>query len=338
MIPASTMRNKNARRERIGRIPRESTQVAPDVFRVRLSIVNAYIVGRPGARSGHWVLVDAGLPTSADKIFRAAAELFGANSRPAAIILTHGHFDHSGAAEELAEAWDVPVYAHRLEMPYLDGGSEYPPPDPSVGGGALALISPLMPRGPINLGPRLHLLPANKSVPGMRGWRWIHTPGHTPGHVSFYRAADATLIAGDAFITTRQASLFSAVLQPQEMNGPPQYFTPNWELAYASVVELNRLYIQVAATGHGKPMRGVHLRRGLDRLAAHFYELAVPHTGRYVDQPAISDGGGVVDVPPRVVNYEHVAIGIVVAGVATAILTSGFWKKKGKYYRDGEGI
>lgn len=338
MISSSLLRNNVPPRKRSFGAPRESTQVARGVFRVRLSIVNCYLVGQPGARSGNWVLVDAGLLVSGAKIMRAAAELYGADSRPAAIILTHGHFDHTGAAKELAEEWDVPVYAHRLEMPYLDGESEYPPPDPSVGGGALALLSPLFPRGPVDLGRRLRVLPSNGSVPGMPGWTWIHTPGHCPGHVSFYRREDATLIAGDAFVTTQQASFFAALLQPQEMHGPPQYFTSDWELAYASVLKLSTLYIQVAATGHGKPMRGVHLRRELARLAAHFYELGVPSIGRYVDQPALSDDHGVVDVPPRVINYEHVAMGIVAAGVVGALLAVTSRKEKPNYYKHGGGI
>jgi glyoxylase-like metal-dependent hydrolase (beta-lactamase superfamily II) len=39
----------------------------------------------------------------------------------AAIIMTHGHFDHVGVLEDLAETWQAPVYAHELERPYLDG-------------------------------------------------------------------------------------------------------------------------------------------------------------------------------------------------------------------------
>src|SRR5207244_5588565 len=100
--------------------------------------------------------------------------------------------------------------------------SAYPPPDPTVGGGLMARTSPLLPRGPIDLGPRAHALPGDCSVPGLRGWRWIHTPGHSPGHVSFFRESDRCLIAGDAFVTTKQESLTSALTQkPHEVHGPP---------------------------------------------------------------------------------------------------------------------
>src|SRR5690606_25960155 len=116
-------------------------------------------------------------------------------------ILTHGHFDHVGGIEQLVQEWEVPVYAHPMELPYLTGKSSYPPGDPAVGGGAIAMLSPLYPRGPIDLGPHVQPLPEDGSVPGMAGWRWIATPGHSPGHVALFRDADRTLIAGDALVT-----------------------------------------------------------------------------------------------------------------------------------------
>jgi glyoxylase-like metal-dependent hydrolase (beta-lactamase superfamily II) len=108
--------------------------ITPDVAYLRTAIANVVFVGAP--ESGTWVLVDAGMPGSAEAIATAAARRYGAESRPTAIVMTHGHFDHVGALKTLAERWEVPVYAHPLELPYLTGRSSYPPPDPTVGGGA----------------------------------------------------------------------------------------------------------------------------------------------------------------------------------------------------------
>src|SRR5205807_9576264 len=103
----------------------------------KLVLVNVVFVGVPKSGDGNWVLIDAGLPASATDISSAAKARFGGSGRPSAIVVTHGHFDHVGALETLAEQWDVPVYAHPNERPYLNGTKSYQPPDPSVGGGLI---------------------------------------------------------------------------------------------------------------------------------------------------------------------------------------------------------
>jgi glyoxylase-like metal-dependent hydrolase (beta-lactamase superfamily II) len=266
-------------------------EVLPDLAYRRLGIVNVAFYGRPGAGDRNWVLIDAGVFGTMRLITSAAEERFGANARPAAIVLTHGHFDHVGVLEDLAERWQAPVYAHELERPYLDGSASYPPPDPSVGGGLMARLSPLYPRAPVNVGRWLRTLPADGSVPEMPGWRWLHTPGHCPGHVSFWREAGRTIVAGDAFITTRQESAYAVTVQKPEMHGPPQYFTIDWQASRGSVEMLAKLEPELAVTGHGPAMRGPEMRAALHELARDFNRIAVPDGGRYVEKPARAEDG-----------------------------------------------
>ena len=270
--------------------------VAPGVVGVPALIVNSYLVG---TRS-EWVLVDAAMPGNAKKIIQAAETCFGDGATPKAIVLTHGHFDHVGSLEALLQHWDVPVYAHRLELPYLTGKASYPPPDPTVGGGSMAQLSRLFPTKPLDLGDRVQPLPEEGELPEMPGWRILHTPGHAPGHVSFFREDDRTLIAGDAFVTTDQESLWtSAVTKKQEIHRPPAYFTQDWEAARQSVQTLAALEPQVVASGHGLPMQGPFMRQALHHLADRF-DQHIPAHGRYVRDPARFSEQGVDYVPPAV--------------------------------------
>src|SRR5690625_5035642 len=139
-----TMNQERQQREHDTFIPMTSVnsgvgrEVKPDVYFYTDQIVNIICIGDP---HGKWVMIDAGLPNAAEDIKGFAEERFGEGSRPEAIILTHGHFDHVGGLADLIDEWDVTVYAHELELPYLQGEKDYPEPDMSVEGGMLAKIS-----------------------------------------------------------------------------------------------------------------------------------------------------------------------------------------------------
>jgi glyoxylase-like metal-dependent hydrolase (beta-lactamase superfamily II) len=149
----------------------------------------------------------------------------------------------------------------------------------------MALTSPMLSRGPFNVSRWLHVLPADGAVPGMPGWRWIHTPGHTPGHVSFWRDSDKTLLAGDAVITTKQESAYAVITQRPELHGPPAYFTTDWDAARESARRLANLQPELLVTGHGRALAGEEMRVALETLARDFDRVARPEHGRYVERP-----------------------------------------------------
>ncbi len=259
-----------------------SIQVLPDLLCHTIQIVNINLVGDP--QTNDFVLVDAGMPNSANEIIEVTEKHFGTNSRPKALILTHGHFDHVGSIIELIEHWEVPVYAHELELPFLTGQMSYPEPDPTVEGGMVAKMSPMFPIEPIDLGRNIEKLPSDGSVPSMPGFRWIHTPGHSPGHISLFREKDRALITGDAFVTVKQDSLYKVLTQEQELNGPPRYLTTDWKTSKESVIKLAALKPTVAVTGHGLPMSGELLLESLEKLVRDFDKIAVPDYGKYIDK------------------------------------------------------
>lgn len=257
-------------------------EVLPDLYCYTNQIVNLCCVGNPD-NSGEWVLVDTGMPESSNRIVEMVEERFGEDSKPQAIILTHGHFDHVGAVVDLVEKWEIKVYAHEAELPFLTGKQDYPEPDGSVEGGLVAKMSPMFPNEAVNLGSNIEALPDDGSVPHMPGWKWIHTPGHAPGHVSLFREKDRALIAGDAFVTVKQESLYKVMTQKVEINGPPRYLTTDWTAAWESVKKLEELNPAIVVTGHGMPVSGQELSEGLARLVKEFDRLAIPDYGRFVD-------------------------------------------------------
>jgi glyoxylase-like metal-dependent hydrolase (beta-lactamase superfamily II) len=286
--------------------------IAPQVGYLPVAIVNAYLVGEPDA----WALVDTGIPHRFEWIKAACENRFGENARPEAILLTHGHFDHGGSALALASYWNVPIYVHPLEMPYVTGKSEYAPQDPTVGG-AIAFASRFFPHTAADdLSNFVRPLPEDGSVPGLPGWTWHHTPGHTPGHVSFFREADRCLIAGDAFLTTDLDSWLDFLTKKPELARAPSPLTPDWTAARRSIEFLASLRPYTVACGHGIPMSGPHVAGALQAFAEDF---VAPLHGRYVPEPAVANENGIVSVPPPVPDsLPKVAAGVGVAALLGA--------------------
>ncbi len=306
----------------------KNLEITPGVLRIPVGMVNCYAVecGR------NWVLVDAGTEGHADHICEAALDFFGQDRAPEAILLTHGHRDHAGSAADLADLWDVPVYAHRLELPYITGESKYPPPDPTVGG-FMSFMIRFFPSKNFDLGGRVREL-SGRNLPVMRGWELIETPGHSPGHVCFFRSKDRVLLAGDAFTTINQDSPVDMLRRTPQVCRPPVYYTCDWEAAEQSVKELADLQPRVLAAGHGIPMSGRAASEQLQELAADF---PVPSDGRYVREPARADEHGITYLPEPVPDpLPKVAAGIGVAAIGSLVAWMTFRKRRRghNYFRD----
>ncbi len=302
-------------------------EIAPEVYRLNFGgVVSAYLLGN--ARG--WVLADTGFAGQFEYIKDAAEQVFGVGAKPGAVVLTHGHGDHSGSALGLATYWDVPVYAHRMELPFLNGKSDYPPADPTTGGPfAFALrFAPWISRG-ADFGDVVQVLPADGSVPGlMEEWRFVETPGHTPGHVSLWRERDAVLIAGDALATMYVDSLRALVSRRTAVSPPAAPVTTDWYAARKSIEKLAALEPKVIAPGHGEPMVGASATAGMQRLADM---LRIPETGRYIAEPAEFDEQGVRYLPPAPKDPLPAMAVIALAAVAVGF---GVWvavaKRKNK--------
>ncbi|MDQ2842713.1 MAG: MBL fold metallo-hydrolase [Acidobacteriota bacterium] len=293
-------------------------EIARDVAVVPMMLVNAYLVGT--AQS--WVLVDSGTPGNTKKIKEAAEARFGPNTRPNALILTHGHFDHAGSASDLGKLWNVKVYAHRLEWPFLTGRSPYPPMDPTAPG-FFAALSRFFPSRTTNVADRIADL--NGSLPGLglSDWEAIDTPGHTPGHVSFFRRSDGVLLAGDAFATVNMDNLLTLLTKKPQIYRPPVPATTDWQKARASVQFLAALRPRVIGAGHGSPM--ANAADQLESLAANF---PVPQHGRYVQEPARFDENGIAYLPPAPPDRTpKIAAGVAIGAVLAAAGASMLRKK-----------
>lgn len=81
----------------------------------------------------------------------------------------------------------------------------------------------------------------------------------------------------------KQESLFNVLTQELEISGPPRYLTTDWGAAKKSVQKLEALKPVMAITGHGQPVSGDELAKGLEKLVKEFDQIATPDYGRYIN-------------------------------------------------------
>ena len=241
-----------------------AAEIAPGVYYLPvgkgLMRANVYFI-----RSGpSWTLIDAGSAGCAPVILSAAESLFGAGSSAAAILLTHDHPDHTGAARELALRWGCGVWVHPDEFPMVEGDlatfREYGHPlDRWLIVPGLRLMGAKRARTIVDRASFkdvARVFDAAGAPPGLPEWQIIPCRGHTPGHVAFFRPADRVLISGDALLTVAAGSPLGFLLNRQEVSGPPWYVTWDRRAAKEAAAVLAGLEPQVLAGGHGTPMTG----------------------------------------------------------------------------------
>ena len=252
---------------------------------------NVYFV-RAGSS---WLLIDTGSANCGQQIQEAAHCLFGARAAPEAILLTHDHPDHAGSTRELAQRWGCPVYLHPDELPlatvdepaffstygaYTTSSGRWTPPP--LDRWIVLPVMHLVPRrrraailSDTSFRDAARALDPSAGVPGLPDWRCIPTPGHTPGHVAFFRPADRVLIAGDSVVTVdlnspRAFLQWARRRSEPRLCGPPWYTTWSWRSAEESVALVERLDPLVVASGHGLPMRGAGVAQQLHALADRY--------------------------------------------------------------------
>ncbi|MCF6136526.1 MBL fold metallo-hydrolase [Pseudalkalibacillus berkeleyi] len=171
-------------------------------------------------------LVDAGIGNMGKGILKFVKALdAGPLNR---IVLTHGHPDHVGAIKKILAETDVSVYAHKIEIPYMEGKLAYPGRKKASASVEEHLAQPL----------EEDELGTLKTIGGLIPYL---TPGHAPGHVVYYHPKDQVLLAGDLF-TSKSDKLYR----------PMPMFTYDMEEAVRSSRIVGKLKPKRLEVCHGK--------------------------------------------------------------------------------------
>ena len=148
---------------------------------------------------GSVTLVDCGLKRAPARIVAGLAAMGKAPGDVTRIVLTHSHIDHAGGLAEVRRRTDAPVEVHADDAGYVREGVSAPP-DTSLTMGRLMARGPDQKFAPVEIGRELRdgdVLPVADTL------RVVHTPGHTPGHVSLLHESSGVLITGDSLFNIR---------------------------------------------------------------------------------------------------------------------------------------
>jgi glyoxylase-like metal-dependent hydrolase (beta-lactamase superfamily II) len=206
---------------------------------------------------GVWQL--AGFPPDFFNVYLAGGVLFDAGTRWARprilrqlrgrdvglVALTHCHPDHQGAAQAVCHAFGVPLACHEADAPAVEGRAPMMPHN-----WVLRLV------GPVWAGPPCPVARPLRGGDRVGDFRVVHAPGHTPGHIIYFRERDRVAIAGDvlaniSFLTGRSG-----------LREPPSWVSADPDENRRSARLLAALRPAVVCFGHGPPLRDPgHLER-----------------------------------------------------------------------------
>lgn len=204
------------------------TNIAQDVYQIPLfprNAINCYVVED--------ILIDAGIRTSGNIILNALK-----NRTISKHVLTHSHADHQGSSKIICETLNIPLFCSELEKQAAENGNvtfEYPNPN--------HFISKFQKKFWAGKGHQVSDILKEGDQVG--GFTVIETPGHSSGHLSFFREFDGVLIVGD--VLTNMNLLTTKV----GLHEPPTLFTANNEINRKSILKLASLKPKTLCFGHG---------------------------------------------------------------------------------------
>lgn len=223
--------------------------------------------------SNSYVLVDTGMPGQYEEILKQFEELGLPASNLSDIILTHQDIDHIGSLPQFIEKHSVNVYAHEIDKPYINGHKQLIKwPETFIQmlpENRRNLVEAFyLPKPSANV---THVIKDGDYLPIAGGLVVIHTPGHTPGHVSFYHEPSKTLITGDAMAVVNG-----------ELQGPVPGpgVTPDLETAIDSLQKFKTFPIETVFCYHGGKFEGnVHKR--IDEITNRYHNDTIEYINTY---------------------------------------------------------